>query len=692
LPQAEQHVGKGLLTGEFSPATLRARAARLARGLKELALTGRLTTKRQISKEQTFVESLDVLESALDHLNQGLVMVDATGHVLIFNQRAAEYSGVQPREFPWPAPARDVFRAQWQKGEFGVDGQPLPEEVRHLFLTGSGVMPESYVRRRPNGTVLEVRTEPLPNGGYVQTYSDITALIQAKEEAEAAARAKSDFLAAMSHEIRTPLNGVLGLAALLSKSLLTGEQRNWVRIILQSGDTLVSLINDILDFSKLEAGKVEFDPVASDLPMLVQATLDVIEPQVRAKSLSLHVKIAADVPQWVYLDGKRLRQVLFNLLGNAVKFTDHGNVTFSLVTAGHNDPRRLRFEIRDTGIGIAADSLRRLFRIFSQVDASINRRFGGTGLGLAICKKIVEGMGGTIGVESLEGVGSCFWFEIDARPCDAQCTREESAATMPTSRRVLLVEDMPVNQIVARGMLASLGHSVSVANDGDEALEMLKDATYDLILMDMQMPRMNGLDATRAIRALGGAAAQIAIIAMTANAFHSDRALCLAAGMNDFVAKPIELAELAAAIRRVLPVGEGAPEEPPGRRAFDPDKLAHLAKFVGPAELQEIFDDFAGESEQILREFRDAVSEHAVERALDALELLQDASLAIGLTDSLGDIAEISRHLIEDASVGNEALETLREIVAQSRRDGCAWLAAFQESHAEKTPARPAAA
>jgi signal transduction histidine kinase/CheY-like chemotaxis protein len=683
---------KGLLTGDLSPANLYSGAAKLARGLAEFTLPGRLATKRQISKEQTFVESLDVLESALDHLNQGLVMVDATGHILIFNQRAAEYSGVRPREFPWPAPAGDVFRAQWQNGEFGVDGQLLPEDVRQLFLTGSGVMPKSYVRRRPDGTVLEVRTESLPNGGYVQTYSDITALIQAKEEAEAAARVKADFLAAMSHEIRTPLNGVLGIAALLSKTPLTGEQRNWVRIILQSGDTLVSLINDILDFSKLDAGNVEFDPVASDLPMLVQATLDVIEPQVRAKSLSLNVNLAADVPQWAYVDGKRLRQVLFNLLGNAVKFTDRGNVTLSLTKAGHNEPQRLRFEIRDTGIGIAAESLQRLFRKFSQVDASINRRFGGTGLGLAICKKIVEGMGGTIGVESQQGVGSCFWFEIDARPCDAQFAREETAATMPVSHQVLLVEDMPVNQIVARGMLASLGHSVSLANDGDEALEMLKGAAYDLILMDMQMPRMNGLEATRAIRAQGGTAAGIPIIAMTANAFHSDRSLCLAAGMNDFVAKPIELGELAAAIRRVLPAGDGAPEKPPsGKRAFDPDRLAHLAKFVGPAELQEIFDDFAGESEQILRELRDAVAERKVDRALDALELLQDASLAIGLTDSLGDIAEIRRLMTEDASVGNEALDSLRAAVLQSRRDGFAWLAALHKKHADKTPARLAA-
>jgi two-component system, sensor histidine kinase len=670
-------------------------AERLVHIVRLLKAATPLTKTNKIARDQKFIGSFDVLEAALDHLSQGVTMVDSDGKILIFNKRAVEYIGANPADFAWPAPARLIFETQIRNGEFGVDGSLMPEALRQVFLTGKGEIPKCYSRRRPNGTVLEIRTEPLPNGGYVQTYSDITALIQAKEEAEAAARAKSDFLAAMSHEIRTPLNGVLGIAALLNRSPLTAEQRNWTRIILQSGDTLMALINDILDFSKLESGNVEFDPVPCDLVALIQATLEVVELQARAKSLEIDMHIAADLPHWVEVDGKRLRQVLFNLLGNAVKFTDIGSVSLSLAKAGGDHPHRLRFEIRDTGIGIALDAQERLFRKFSQVDASINRRFGGTGLGLAICKTIVEGMGGTIGVESGEGMGSCFWFEIDAPPCDAQtfgAAGGNAAAATPASRHILLVEDMPVNQIVARGMLMSLGHSVSVANDGIEALEMLKTGHYDLILMDMQMPRMNGLDASRAIRQRGGMFATIPIVAMTANAFHSDRSLCLAAGMNDFVAKPIELEELAAAIRRVLPAGVAAPGQPQAvGRICDPERLGRLASLIQPAGLREIFDDFEKDSSLLLRELTDAVAARKVEQALAALEHLEEALLTLGLAFNLTELAEIRRLLRDGAEVGDQALEGLRVKVRQGWQDGCAWLATSQMHPAGPMPAPNAA-
>jgi signal transduction histidine kinase/DNA-binding response OmpR family regulator len=648
---------------------------------KKLALLWRPKPSSDEAAKARYVQNFPVLELALDHLNQGVTMVDADGQVMIFNRRAVEYTGVDRSEVKLPAKAKDVFRAQWIKGEFGLDGCLLPENVRQFFLTGSGVVPKSYVRRRPDGTVLEVRTEPLPNGGYVQTYTDITELVRARDEAEAAARAKSDFLASMSHEIRTPLNGVLGIAALLNKSQLNVEQRNWARIILQSGDTLMSLINDILDFSKLESGAGEFDPVPTNLSALIQATLEVVELQARAKSLDMHVDIAADVSPWVLVDGKRLRQILFNLLGNAAKFTDRGSVTLSLMRASPGASNRLRFEIRDTGIGIAPEAQQRLFRKFSQVDASINRRFGGTGLGLAICKKIVEAMGGTIGVESKEGQGSCFWFEIDAPHCAAENRETGEASTgaaTAVSLHVLLVEDMPVNQIVARGMLASLGHSVAIANDGIEALDMLKSSSYDIIMMDMQMPRMNGLDTTTAIRAQGGVFEEIPIIAMTANAFHSDRSLCLAAGMNDFVAKPIELGELAAAIRRVLPAGDHAQEPAkPRMRACDATKLADLAGFIGQAGLEEVFDEFEIDSARLLRELSEAAAQHQFEKALACLENLEEASLTLGLTECFTETARIRRLLRDGSAVSEEALERLHDAILQGKREGCGWLSDF---------------
>jgi signal transduction histidine kinase/FixJ family two-component response regulator len=661
---------------------------RVAKALRnKLAVLWRPKPSSDEAAKAHYVENFPMLELALDHLNQGVTMVVAGGQVMIFNRRAVEYTGVDRSEVKLPAKATDVFRAQWQKGEFGLDGCLLPENVRQFFLTGSGIVPKSYVRRRPDGTVLEVRTEPLPNGGYVQTYTDITELVRARDEAEAAVRAKSDFLASMSHEIRTPLNGVLGIAALLNKSQLNVEQRNWTRIIVQSGDTLMSLINDILDFSKLESGAGEFDPVPTDLAALIQATLEVVEMQARAKGLDMHVDIASDVSPWVLVDGKRLRQILFNLLGNAAKFTDQGSVTLSLMPAPLGSPNRLRFEIRDTGIGISPEAQQRLFRKFSQVDASINRRFGGTGLGLAICKKIVEAMGGVIGVESEEGFGSCFWFEIDAPSCPAEAgnTGEAGAgAATAVSLHILLVEDMPVNQIVARGMLGSLGHSVAVANDGIEALDMLKSSSYDLIMMDMQMPRMNGLDATTAIRAQGGVFEKIPIIAMTANAFHSDRSLCLAAGMNDFVAKPIELGELAAAIRRVLPVGDSVREMvKPRLRACDAAKLSHLAGFIGQAGLEEVFDEFEIDSASLLSEFSDAAAKQHFEKALACLENLEEASLTLGLTGCFTEIARMRRLLCDGAAVSEEALERLRDALLQGKREGCGWLSDFSRVQAQ---------
>jgi signal transduction histidine kinase/DNA-binding response OmpR family regulator len=636
-----------------------------------------------ISTNAHYIQNYPLLELALDHLNQGVSMVDANGNIVIFNRRAVEYAGIDRDQFSLPAKAKDVFRAQWLNGEFGTDLCLLPDTVREFYLTGKGEMPKSYVRRRPNGMIFEVRSESLPNGGYVQTYTDITELMRAKEEAEAAARAKSDFLAAMSHEIRTPLNGVLGIAALLNRSPLSVEQRNWVRLLLQSGDGLISVINDVLDFSKLEAGAVDLDLVPSNLSAVVQATVEVVELQARTKALELHVKIDPELPHWVSIDGKRLRQVLFNLLGNAVKFTDRGSVTLSLTKVAletqTNDIDRLRFEIRDTGIGISPEGQQRLFGMFSQVDASINRRFGGTGLGLAICKKIVEAMGGAIGVESEAGFGSCFWFEIDAVPCEAEADavlEDKAGATVAHGRKILLVEDMPVNQIVARGMLTSLGHSVAVANDGIEALEMLKNASYDLVMMDMQMPRMNGLDATRAIRAQGGAFAELPIVAMTANAFHSDRNLCLAAGMNDFVSKPIELDALVAAIRRVLPASGAAPAPlQPQRSACDVAKLAHLAGFIGQVGLREVFDDFEIDSERLLDDLTEAVAKHDLEAALASLDNLEEALLTLGFVESVTEVAGIRHLLCDGAHVDDAALEKLREAILAGWREGSGWLA-----------------
>ncbi len=422
----------------------------------------------------------------------------------------------------------------------------------------------------------------------------------ARAEAESANRAKTEFLAVMSHEIRTPLTSISGFVDLLSRTgRLSSQQRRYIELVRTANAALLTIVDDILDFSKVEAGQLELDSRAFSPKRLVHDTVAIVRPIAQQKKLELHYVIDSGLSQWLMGDDARLRQVLLNLLNNAVKFTERGSITVDVRRQrGPGGAQQVRFEVADTGIGIPDDQQSRLFKQFSQADSSIRRRFGGTGLGLAICKRLIELMGGEIGIVSQAGAGSLVWFTAALPPAlgpeGALSSESPAAGQYEGQARILLVDDLDTNREIVKAYLEDVGYLVDSAEGGIEALAMLERGRYDLVLMDVQMPVMDGVAATRQVRALPKPICEVPIIAITGNVLPAQVRSFLAAGMSDHVGKPIERARLYNTVRRWLPQpvarDERAAADTPH---YERDRLDELISVLGTDRTENTVRSFA---------------------------------------------------------------------------------------------------
>jgi len=518
-----------------------------------------------ITERKQYIEQIEKLSNQqamlLNSVSEGIYGLDRQARTVFINPAGLRMLGYRQEEV-LGRQSHALFH------HTRPDGTPYPPEecpIRRTLRDGQpqSVSEEVFWRKDGSSFLVEYRVNPIYDNGEIQgavvVFNDVTderEIVRAKESAERADRAKSEFLAMMSHEIRTPMNGIIGMTDLLLDTELDGEQREYAEIINASSESLLRIINDILDFSKIEAGKMELEDEPFDIRAELGGVVELFESRAEEKGLELALDVDPGLPRYVQGDSSRFRQVMLNLVGNAMKFTEKGKIRVSASCPDEGgERRRMVFAVRDTGIGIPADKLPELFQSFSQLHPAINRKYGGTGLGLAISRKLAELMGGVIEVESAEGMGSTFRFVLPVKTPEAGTAAgpDEAAAPEPDVQaldglRILLAEDHPVNQQLLLRILEKLGLAADVVQNGVEAVEAVTEKRYDIVFMDVQMPMLDGLEATRLIRQVLPPDRMPVIAALTAFARNEDRERCLAAGMDDYLSKPISQED----VRRVL--------------------------------------------------------------------------------------------------------------------------------------------